>query len=70
MYVEDDISTLEMLASSKDLSDFVDKQQYRNSVKNKIKLTLDRITELRHQLKGQKESLESTIKEQQVIHNQ
>lgn len=70
MYVEDDISTLEMLASSKDLSDFVDKQQYRNSVKNKIKLTLDRITELKHQLKAQKESLEQTIKEQQVIQNQ
>lgn len=70
MYVEDDISTLEMLASSKDLSDFVDKQQYRNSVKNKIKLTLDRITELKHQLKAQKESLDQTIAEQQTIQNQ
>ena len=70
MYVEDDISTLEMLASSKDLSDFVDKQQYRNSVKNKIKLTLDKITDLKHQLKGQKEALESTIKDQQNVQDQ
>src|ERR1700741_1298342 len=36
MYLEGDITTLEMLASSKDLSDFVDKQQYRSSVKDKI----------------------------------
>jgi surface antigen len=70
MYVEDDISTLEMLASSKDLSDFVDKQQYRNSVKNKIKLTLDKINDLKHQLKSQKEALETTIKDQQTIQDQ
>lgn len=70
MYVEDDISTLEMLASSKDLSDFVDKQQYRNSVKNKIKLTLDKITELKHQLNAQRESLEVTLKEQRNVRAQ
>lgn len=70
MYVEDDISTLEMLASSNDLSDFVDKQQYRNSVKNKIRGTLDKINDLKHQLKGQKESLELTIKNQQEVKTQ
>jgi surface antigen len=70
MYVESDISTLEMLASSRDLSDFVDKQQYRNSVKNKIKQTLDRITELRHQLKAQKDALDQTIRDQQAIRDQ
>lgn len=70
MYVEDDISTLEMLASSNDLSDFVDKQQYRNSVKNKIKTTLDKITQLKHEMNAQRESLEITIKDQQNVKNQ
>lgn len=70
MYVEDKITTLEMLASSKDLSDFVDKQQYRNSVQNKIKLTLDKVNELKHQLKDQKEALEQSVKDQQIAQNQ
>ncbi len=64
MYVEGDISTLEMLASSNDLSEFVDKQQYRTSVKNKIVSTLEKINELKHQLKTQKEQVEIEIKEQ------
>ncbi len=70
MYVEDDISTLEMLASSKDLSDFVDKQQYRNSVQDKITTTLNKITDLKHQLSGEKETLDQTIKDQQNIEAQ
>lgn len=65
MYFEGKVTTLEMLASSKNLSDFVDKQQYRTAVQNKIKTTLDRITELRRQLASQKEALEALIRDQQ-----
>lgn len=61
MYVEGDISTLEMLASSKDLSEFVDKQQYRTSVQQKIKDTLDKVTTLKHQLNGQRETLQRRL---------
>ncbi len=64
MYVEGDISTLEMLASSNDLSEFVDKQQYRTSVKNKIVSTLEKINELKHQLRGQKEQVDKLLKQQ------
>ncbi len=65
MYVEGDISTIEMLASSNDLSEFVDKQQYRDSVKNKITDTLTKINDLKHALKGQKEQVDTLVKEQQ-----
>ncbi len=64
MYVEGEISTLEMLASSKNLSDFVDKQQYRNTVQEKIKATLDKITALKLQLKSQKDSIDALLVEQ------
>ncbi|MEO5627899.1 MAG: CHAP domain-containing protein [Candidatus Saccharimonadales bacterium] len=64
MYLEGQISTLEMLASSKDLSQFVDKQQYRNSVQQKIKTTLDKITALKHQLNSQKEQIEKLLADQ------
>src|SRR6202008_3294087 len=67
MYLEGDITTLEMLASSKDLSDFVDKQQYRSSVKDKIKDTLDKITALKLQLNSQKEEVQRILKDQQAM---
>jgi surface antigen len=70
MYLEGQISTLEMLASSKDLSEYIDKQQYRNAVKDKIRNTLDKITELRHQLAGQKETLDKLIKDQESMRGQ
>ena len=65
MYLEGDISTLEMLASSKDLSEFVDKEQYRNSVKDKIRSTLDKITALKFELTAKKEGVEALLKQQQ-----
>jgi peptidoglycan hydrolase CwlO-like protein len=65
MYLEGKTSTLEMLASSKDLSDFVDKQQSRNTVQSKIKDTMAKITALQQQLKGQQDQLQQLIKDQQ-----
>jgi len=64
MYLEGDITTLEMLASSKDLSEFVDKEQYKSSVQDKIKVTLDKIQALRLQLKTQKEAVDLLLKKQ------
>lgn len=70
MYVEGDISTLEMLASSKDLSEFLDKQQYRTSVQQKIKITLDKITVLKAQLREQKTQIEKLLADQQAMSQQ
>lgn len=64
MYLEGDISTLEMLASSKDLSDFVDKQQYRSSVKDNIKRALDKVNALKQELNQQKRELDQLIADQ------
>lgn len=65
MYLEGQTSTLEILASSKNLSDFVDKQQARNSVSDKVKTTMDKITSLENQLKKQQNELKQLIKDQQ-----
>jgi septal ring factor EnvC (AmiA/AmiB activator) len=67
MYLEGQISTLEMLATSKDLSQFVDKQQYRDVVKSKIKEQVDLITELRLKLQAQREEVEELIKQDQQL---
>jgi peptidoglycan hydrolase CwlO-like protein len=70
MYLEGDISTVEMLATSKDLSHFVDKQQYREIVSAKIKAQVDKITQLRLELKAQKEEVERLIREDQNLRAQ
>ena len=70
MYLEGDITTMEMLATSKDLSDFFDKQQYRESVNSKIKSTLDKITKLKLELSSQKETVEKLLQEQTALQGQ
>lgn len=50
-YVDGKITTIEMLATSKNLSDFVDKEEYRTAIKNKIQTTLIQINELQNKLK-------------------
>lgn len=70
MYVEGDITTLEMLATSKNLSDFFDKQQYRESVRNKIKDTLDKITQLKLDLNTKKQKTEKLLDEQKTLQSE
>jgi surface antigen/peptidoglycan hydrolase CwlO-like protein len=70
MYVEGQISNLEILATSKNLSDFVDKAEYRNAVKSKIQDTLKKIAELQKTLNTQKVQVDALLAEQQTQQNQ
>jgi peptidoglycan DL-endopeptidase CwlO len=68
MYLEGDITTLEVLASSRNLSDFVNKQEYRNSVGDKVKASVDKINALKQQLTKQQhdqQNLLATLQSQQ-----
>lgn len=65
MYVDGTPSTFEMLASSKDLSEFVDKQEYRSRVQNKLQDTLKKIALLQKQLQEQKIKVQQLLKELQ-----
>lgn len=66
MYVEGRITTIEMLATSKNLSEFVDKEEYRTAIKNKIQDTLKSIAALQNKLKEQKVQVERLLQEQQA----
>ncbi len=70
MYVDGDISTIEMLATSKNLSEFIDKEAYRNAVQAKIQDTLSKITTLQAQLQSQKQQVEVLLAEQQTRQQQ
>lgn len=64
MYVEDEMSSLEMLATSRDLNDFVDQKQYHSSVQDKVQETLVAIDLLKKQLDTEKTNLERMIADQ------
>lgn len=67
MYIEGDISPLEMIASSKNLSDFVDKQEYRDRIRSSISSTMDEIQRLKQQLDEQKQEVTRIIAEQSTL---
>ena len=66
MYLEGDISTLEILASSDNLSDFVNKEQYRTSMQDKITSTLAKVNDLKHQLQEKKQQIDKLLEQQQA----
>ncbi|HSH55474.1 MAG TPA: peptidoglycan DD-metalloendopeptidase family protein [Candidatus Limnocylindrales bacterium] len=70
MYIEGDISTVEMLATSKSFSDFVDREQYRMSVQERVKAALIKITQLKHELDTKRKTVQATLGEQQGLQNQ
>ncbi len=70
MYLEGQISTLEILASSNDISDYVNKEQYRNAVEDKVKSSVDKITALKVQLEQQQRELQGLLNDLQNQQNQ
>ena len=62
--IEGNISTLEMLASSKNISDYVDKQTYQSSMRDQLKSTISRINTLKKELESQKVQTETILANQ------
>lgn len=62
--IEGDISPVEMLASSKNISDYVDKQAYQTSIRDELNTTIKRINELKKQLEKQKVEVELVLANQ------
>jgi surface antigen len=70
MYVNGQLSTLEMLATSKNLNDFVDSDTYRTTVQNKIQGTLAEIGKLQNQLQQQKVEVDALLASQRIQQDQ
>ncbi|MDL2342236.1 MAG: CHAP domain-containing protein [Patescibacteria group bacterium] len=65
MYVDGTPSTIELLATSNNLSDYFDKQEYRTKVQSKLQDTLKQIAALQQQLQAQKVEVEQLLATQQ-----
>lgn len=70
MYVDDTITPLEMLASANDIGDYVDQQEYRDSIKSTLTDTIHRIDELKKQLETQKKEVENVLADQKAQREQ
>lgn len=66
LYVDDTISPVEMLASSQNIGDFLDKQEYRNSVKDELGATIKKVKDLKVQLTTKKEEVTKVLGEQKI----
>ena len=64
MYVDSDITPIEMLASSKNISDYLDKQEYQSSVRDQLTSTISKIKDLKTQLSKQKVDVEKVLADQ------
>ena len=64
LYVDGDISPLEMLASSTNIGDYMNRQEYRNSVKDQLSGTIKKVKTLKTQLDTQKADVEKVLASQ------
>ena len=67
MYKENDTTSLEMLASSRNFSHFMDREQYRGDLQEKIDVTKNRIEKLTKQLAQEKNLAERLLTDQQAM---
>lgn len=66
LYVDGDISPLEMLASSKNIGDFVDKQTYQTSARDTMNRTIKEVKALQKKLEADEKAVKKVLAEQQV----
>ncbi len=70
IYVDSDISSIEMLASSKNVSDFVDRSSYQSAVTDELRKTSETIKTLKKDLEEQQEDVKRILGEQQLAKNE
>lgn len=63
LYMDDKISPLEMLASSKNVSDYMDKQEYRTAVSERLNSTIEAVKKLKMQLEKDKKEVELLLQD-------
>lgn len=64
LYVASGVTPLEMLASSKSISEYVDKETYQKTVRDTLTQTINSIKRLKKQLETQKKDVERVLAEQ------
>jgi peptidoglycan hydrolase CwlO-like protein len=66
LYVDAEVSPIEMLASSENITDFLNKQEYRNTVRDQLSATIKKVKELKAELSKKKSEVEKVLAEQKA----
>lgn len=69
MHVDDQISPLEMLASSNSIGDYIDKQEQRSSLRTSLNGKIKEIKVLQKKLEENKKLVENTLRDQEAQRN-
>ncbi|MDB5164827.1 MAG: hypothetical protein JWL89_453 [Candidatus Saccharibacteria bacterium] len=70
MYENGQLSTIEELATSKNLSDYVDQEEYRITIQNKVNDLIKQIADLQAQLQRQKGQLDTLVESEKQQNDQ
>lgn len=70
LYVSSEVSPLEMLASSQNVADFVDKQTYRNAMRDNLHSTILAIKRIKKQLEEDKKDVDRVLAEQKFARDE
>ena len=70
MYIDGQMTTIEQLATSKNLSDYIDKEAYRSVVQNQLNTTIKEIAGLQAELQKQKLTVEALLASQKSQNDQ
>lgn len=66
MYVASSISPLEMLASSSNVGEFIDKQEFRSSIQDNLTKTIDKIDALKKKLEKSQKDVRKVLDQQKA----
>src|SRR5690606_14825122 len=66
LYVDDSISDVELLASSKNIGDFVDKQEYRSAIRDQLSNVIADVKRIKTQLENDKKDVERVLADLEV----
>lgn len=69
LYVDDTISPIEMLASSSNVGDYIDKQEFRSAASEKLNSTIAAVKELKTKLEQDKKDVERVLADQTAQKN-
>lgn len=70
MYVDGNVTSIEMLASSKNISEYVDKSSYQSAISDELRKATDTIKSLKNDLESQQEDVKRILAEQQLAKNE
>lgn len=65
LYLDNSVTPLEVLASSKSISDYIDKQEYRDTVRQQLQDAIATVKKLQADLNNQKKQTEDAVADQQ-----